>query len=177
MKNLANYISISRIILSIFLLFTVPLSIPFFIMFVLCCISDVLDGFIARKFGFNSDLGAKLDSLGDIVFFLVYLTIILQIFDFNYFMIMGIIGIFLIKMISLAIGFRKFGKLSFIHTYLNKFTGLCLVLLPFSLIVCSSEFVLIVMLLIATIACIEELMIIVFSNSLDLDCNSIFNLL
>ena len=72
MKNLANYISISRIILAILLLFTEPLSIYFFTIFILCGISDVLDGYIARNHGENTSFGAKLDSFGDIVFFLSF---------------------------------------------------------------------------------------------------------
>ena len=49
MKDAANYISISRIIMSLILFFTETFSIPFYIIYIYCGISDMLDGFIARK--------------------------------------------------------------------------------------------------------------------------------
>lgn len=35
-----------------------------------CGITDFLDGFIARKNGLETTIGAKLDSLGDFIFFI-----------------------------------------------------------------------------------------------------------
>ncbi len=47
MRNLANYISVSRIIMSIMLAITETFSIAFYIIYIYCGISDMLDGFIA----------------------------------------------------------------------------------------------------------------------------------
>ena len=82
MKNLANYISLSRIVLAILLLFTKPLSFIFFITFIICGITDVLDGYIARTYGLSSDFGAKLDSFADIVF-LSFLIVLFPILTYN----------------------------------------------------------------------------------------------
>ena len=71
MKNIANYISISRIIMSIALLITKTFSIPFYILYVFCGISDMIDGFFARKYKVASEKGAKIDSIADILFILV----------------------------------------------------------------------------------------------------------
>lgn len=49
MKNIANYISVSRAIMSIMLLIPETFSIAFYIIYIYCGISDMLDGFIARK--------------------------------------------------------------------------------------------------------------------------------
>ena len=49
MKHIANYISISRIIMSIVLIATAPFSVMFYIIYIYCGISDMLDGYIARK--------------------------------------------------------------------------------------------------------------------------------
>lgn len=173
MKNLANLISFSRIILSVFLLFTQPLSIYFFIIFILCGITDIFDGYVARTYGLNSDFGAILDSFADVVFFSCFLIAVLSVLNLSYFMILWIIGIFLIKFISLAFGFKKFNKFSFIHTYLNKITGVFLVLLPFILLLSKSNLILVVLCMVATFAALEEMIIIIISNNLNLDCKSI----
>ena len=66
MKNIANYITISRIIMSIALIATNTFSISFYIIYFYCGISDMLDGFIARKSQTESELGVRLDSVADI---------------------------------------------------------------------------------------------------------------
>ena len=174
MKNLANLISFSRIILSVFLLFTQPLSVYFFMIFILCGISDVLDGYVARTYALNSDFGAVLDSFADVVFFFCFLIPVLSVLNPSYFMILWIICIFFIKFISLAIGFKKFNKFSFIHTILNKITGAFLILLPFILLLSKSNIILVILCMLATFAALEEMLIIITNNNLNLDCKSIF---
>lgn len=174
MKNLANLISFSRIILSVFLLFTQPLSIYFFIIFILCGISDVLDGYVARTYGLNSDFGAILDSFADVVFFFCFLIPVLYVLNLSYFMILWIICIFLIKLISLAIGFKKFNQFPFIHTYLNKITGAFLILFPFILLLSKSNLILVILCMVATFAALEEMLIIITNENLNLDCKGIF---
>lgn len=49
MKNIANYISISRIVMSVLLIITKTFSIPFYIIYLYCGLSDMIDGFFARK--------------------------------------------------------------------------------------------------------------------------------
>lgn len=174
MKNLANYISISRIILSSFLLFTEPLSLGFFIIFIFCGISDILDGYVARNYGLKSDFGAILDSFADIVFCSCFLLSLLSILNLSYLMILWLICIFLIKLISLAVGFKKFNQFPFIHTYLNKITGAFLILLPFILLLSNSNLILVILFMMATFAALEEMLIIITNKNLNLDCKSIF---
>ena len=174
MKNLANYITVSRIILSVFLLFTEPLSLGFFIIFIVCGISDIIDGYVARAYGLKSDFGAVLDSLADIIFFFCFLISLLPVMNLNYFMILWIIIIFLIKLISLIIGFIKFHKFALIHTYLNKLTGALLILLPFILLLSKSNLILIILFMLATLAALEELIIIISDKYLNLNRQSIF---
>ena len=176
MRNLANYISILRIALSVLLVFTKPLSLIFFAIFIICGLSDILDGFIARNYGFANDFGAKLDSFADVVFFLVYLIALWPVLCYSYWIFLWIIGIIFIKIISIVLGFVKYGKLALIHTYLNKITGACLILLPFLLLLTSSKAIIVATCLMATLASLEELIIIVRSQKLILDCSSIFNI-
>lgn len=69
MKYLPNCITMSRIILSIALLVIHTFSPMFFVIYTYCGVSDVLDGFFARKFNLSSENGARLDSISDIIFY------------------------------------------------------------------------------------------------------------
>mgnify|MGYP003295366928 CR=1 FL=1 len=71
MKNIANYISISRIVMSILLLLTKTLTIPFIIIYLYCGVSDMVDGYIARKCNNTSEIGSMLDSIADIIFVII----------------------------------------------------------------------------------------------------------
>ncbi len=87
-------------------------------------ISDVLDGFIARRFDLQTAIGARLDSLGDIGTYILALTGI-YVFKFNEFALNPypiLIFVFLYILFHL-VAFLKFGKHPSLHTYLFKSTG------------------------------------------------------
>lgn len=50
------------------MLFTKTFSVEFFAVYLVYGITDIADGFLARKFNIQNDLGAKLDGVADIVF-------------------------------------------------------------------------------------------------------------
>ncbi|MBS7354046.1 MAG: CDP-alcohol phosphatidyltransferase family protein, partial [Erysipelotrichaceae bacterium] len=68
-RNLANIITLTRILFSMLLLFTAAFSWDFYLCYLICGISDMLDGSVARYFHTESETGSKLDSLADFVFF------------------------------------------------------------------------------------------------------------
>jgi Phosphatidylglycerophosphate synthase len=74
MKHVPNILSISRILLSIGLFFSVDNGTLFIIIYLICGISDAVDGYIARKNGTTSQFGARLDSIGDLVMFGVFIV-------------------------------------------------------------------------------------------------------
>lgn len=132
-KNLANLITSTRIIATAVLLFLEMLSKPFFIVYVWCGLSDVLDGFVARKTRTVSSFGSKLDTVSDLFFYSVMLYKIWPYLHRNttsYVMIL--INTIIIYRIILYIagGFIKKTLVSR-HTYINKATGLTLFFLPF----------------------------------------------
>lgn len=176
MKNIANYISLSRIFLSILLIFTQPLSPTFFIVYSLCGLSDVIDGYVARKMGLVNDFGAKLDSYADIIFILSYLTVLLPILRLENDTILWMIIIFVIRITTIIIGYMKFGKFSSVHTNLNKLTGTLLFIFPFSLAFSISYELLTLILIISTLASLEELLIICSSKNINPNRKSYYSL-
>jgi CDP-diacylglycerol--glycerol-3-phosphate 3-phosphatidyltransferase len=67
-KQIANTITISRILCSIFLLPCPVFSAAFYILYLLCGMTDMIDGTIARKTGSVSEFGARLDTAADLSF-------------------------------------------------------------------------------------------------------------
>ncbi|MCO4845495.1 MAG: CDP-alcohol phosphatidyltransferase family protein [Sulfurovum sp.] len=121
--NIPNSLSLFRIIAAPFLLLAGWLEMPtlFFILFGLMLLSDVLDGVIARMLDQTTELGARLDSYGDI---LTYLSTTLAawwlwpdvIKEELYYIISAIIVYILPAVFSLL----KFGKLASYHTWITK---------------------------------------------------------
>ena len=88
--------------------------------------TDMLDGFLARKLKASSELGAKLDSIGDDLTILAGLVgMVIHSPDFileQIFLIGLMLGLFVIEMIYAV---KKYGKPSSLHTYLAKLAALC----------------------------------------------------
>ncbi|MCL2299123.1 MAG: CDP-alcohol phosphatidyltransferase family protein, partial [Firmicutes bacterium] len=70
MKHIPNILSLSRIPLSVAMVFLTKYPNLFIGLYAAAGVADVLDGMLARRFRWESKLGAKLDSAGDIVFLL-----------------------------------------------------------------------------------------------------------
>ena len=70
MKHLPNILSASRIALCPPLLLADAMTVPFWVLYVIAGTTDMLDGFLARRWGVESKFGARLDSLADFVFVL-----------------------------------------------------------------------------------------------------------
>ena len=132
-KQIANIITSLRILCSIFMLFCPVSSIIFGIFYILCGLSDMFDGTIARKTNAVSKFGSRLDSVADIIFLSISLIKILPVIHFHLWLWIWIIVIAIIKVIINVWGYINKKKIIFLHTNLNKITGLFLFLLPLTL--------------------------------------------
>ena len=119
MKNVANYISISRIIMSVLLLIPEAFTIAFYTIYIYCGISDMLDGFLARKSKNESKIGARLDSVSDIIFVIVAMIKILPLLNIVKGIIIWVVFIALIKIANVICGYTYYKKNS-ITTYHSK---------------------------------------------------------
>ena len=129
-KQIANIITISRILSSIYLLFCPVFSIRFYIMYLFCGITDMVDGTIARKTKSVSELGARLDTVADSVFVAVCFVKVLPLMQLPTWLWTWIVIIAIIKIGNVVWGLISNKKLVSIHTILNKVTGFILFLLP-----------------------------------------------
>ena len=155
-KHLANIITGLRIIGSVVLLFFDVPSLPFYITYLLCGFSDMIDGAIARKTNAVSSFGSKLDTVADAVFMAVCVVKVLPIIDLPIWVWMWITVIAIIKFANIVLGFVLRKKLVVYHSVLNKITGSLLFLLPFTLLLIEPTYSFAVMCTVATIAAIQE---------------------
>lgn len=156
MKSVANYISISRIIMSIMLLISKTFSIAFNMIYVYCGISDVLDGFIARISKSESELGDRLDSAADIIFVIMAMIKILPTLNLTKGIIIWVVFIASIKIVNVVYSYINYKKIILPHTIANKLTGLILFFSPFILTNYNSLILEIIICSIATFAAVQE---------------------
>jgi len=166
---IANFITGLRIILSITLIFFKLDNTFFIILYSICGITDILDGYIARKTKTESRFGAKIDSIADLFFGIVIIKILYPIIVSNELCLIWIIAIGIMKLISLFVIFNKYKTFAIIHTYLNKVTGLLIFLSPYFMVFLNKVIILYLVCFIATITAIEELCINLKSTKLEIN--------
>ncbi len=153
---MANFITIIRILCSLALLFCMPLSLPFYVLYTAAGLSDIFDGWIARKTNTATKFGAKLDTFADIVFAAVVLLKLLPILELPVWMIVWVGVIALIKLVNIAIGFVRHHTLTAVHSVINKVTGVLVFILPFTLQIINIRYTAGLVCVVATVAAIME---------------------
>ena len=118
-----NILTIFRIACAAFLPLAGPLSPAFFALYALCGVSDMLDGYIARKYQCASPLGAALDSIADFVFLAAALLSLIPALPWAGWMLWWAGAIALMRFASLSVGWLKFRTPAFLHTHANKAAG------------------------------------------------------
>ena len=153
---IANIVTVSRILLSLFLLFLSPHSVPFGVIYLLCGVTDVLDGFLARKFHTESKVGERLDSIADIVFAVVYAVKILPILHLPIWIWCWIVLIAVVKIVGIIIASKKERSFYIAHSVANKLTGLLIFILPLTVRLFDVQYGAAVVCIVATFAAIQE---------------------
>ena len=156
MKNIPNYISISRSIMAIALLIPKTFSITFYIIYIYCGLSDMLDGFLARKYKITSEFGAKIDSIADMIFVSVSILKIIPFIEISIAIYIWIIIVVLIKVFNIILGYIQYKKLILLHTVANKITGFVLFIIPLTIGVIDIKILEILICGIATFSAIQE---------------------
>ena len=155
-KHLANILTGCRILASILLLFFPAFSLEFYITYLLCGFSDMIDGTIARKTNCISKFGGQLDTVADLVFVVVSLFRLLPAIHIPQWLWIwgGVIAI--IKISTIIWGYASKKQFISLHTIMNKATGLLLFLLPLTISFVELKYMAIVVCSIATLSAIQE---------------------
>ena len=168
-KNIANTITITRIIGAFSMLFFKPLSPAFLYLYVFCGISDILDGYIARKTRTVSQIGMVLDSIADLVFLVIAFSCFFRIIAIPIWLWLWIGMIIIIRLASYAVGLVRYHSFAALHTYANKLTGLMLFVFPFLFMEFDIIKAGILLCSISSLSALEELLIMIKSKELNRD--------
>ena len=153
---MANIITISRIFCSLPLLFVPVFSVWFYVWYLLCGLSDMIDGSIARKTGTVSEIGSKLDTIADFVFLTISFSRLFPVLELPKWLVIWIMIIAVIKFSGVLLA----RKIVAHHSVLNKIAGICLFLLPLSLKIIEVRYSGSVVAAIATVAALQELRVV-----------------
>ena len=155
-KYLANILTGCRILGSILLLFFPAFSLAFYITYILCGFTDMIDGTVARKTNSQSPFGSQLDTMADLVFVAVSLLKLLPAIHLPGWLWIwgGVIAV--IKISNIICGYASRKQFISLHTIMNKVTGLILFLLPLTLSFVEVKYSSMVVCSIATCAAIQE---------------------
>ena len=155
--HIPNIITLSRIPMAVALPFVQSSPAIFWTLYLLCGLSDILDGAVARLTGTVSRLGERLDTLADIVFVAVWMVLFIPAINVGRWLWIWTGVIALIKVVNVISGLAM--KKGFVakHTLANKATGILLFLLPMIVLweVIKVPYIILVSLL-ATFAAVQE---------------------
>ena len=156
-RHIPNMITLSRIPMAVALPFVQSSPAVFWTLYLLCGLSDVLDGAVARSTGTVSRLGERLDTIADIIFVAVWMLLFIPAVNVGNWLWIWTGVIALIKVVNVISGLAM--KKGFVakHTPANKATGILLFLLPMIVLweVIKVPYIILVSLL-ATFAAVQE---------------------
>ena len=155
-KHIANILTGCRIFGSILLMFIPLFSVEFYIIYILCGFSDMIDGTIARKTNSTSKFGSQLDTVADLVFVVLSMIRLLPEIHIPWWLWVWVCVIAIIKISNIILGYVSKKRFVSLHTITNKATGLLLFLLPLTISFVELKYTAIVVCSIATFSAIQE---------------------
>ena len=155
-KHIANILTGCRIFGSILLLFFPAFSLAFYIVYLLCGFSDMIDGTVARKTNSTSQFGSQLDTIADLVFVVVAIFKLLPVIHLPGWLWIWGGAIAVIKLANIVLEFVRSKKFMAYHSVFNKTTGLLCFLPPLTLQFIEPSYSFVIVCIIATIAAVQE---------------------
>ena len=126
MKHLPNILSSLRIVGAVALLLCDVVGTTIWVLYALCGISDIADGWLARRLKCVTKTGALLDSLADICFVGCCAWKLLPLLTLPQWLWLWAGIIVLIKFVNQISALVLYGRCCFPHTFANKITGFLL---------------------------------------------------
>ena len=143
-------------VLSAALLMTEVFSLPFRVIHILCGLSDMIDGTVARKMGSASLFGERLDSAADVCFLTVCAIKLLPVLRLPRYIIVWACCIALVRITGVILVFIRTGRITLLHTRANKLTGFLLFAFPLCLGHIAPDIASIPVCLAATYAAVDD---------------------
>ena len=126
MKHLPNILSSLRMVGAVALLLCDVVGTTFGVLYTICGISDIADGWLARKLKCVTRTGALLDSLADFCFVACCAWKILPILRLPQWLWLWAGVIVAIKVVNQLSALATYGRCCFPHTLANKWAGFLL---------------------------------------------------
>ena len=173
MKHLANAFSVARIILIVPLLLSAENGFLFTILYLVIGLTDLLDGWIARKTDTATAFGAKLDTVADLLFFSAVIYLLFRLAGgFLHQYLVWFIAILAIRLVGVLVAVLKYHSFVILHTLGNKITGLLLFAAPLFLFYGCKNFIPLVF-VVAGLSAVEEVLIHLTAKEPDRDRKSL----
>ncbi len=120
-----NALTALRLVGGIALIFLPLPSTAFYIVYCICGLTDLLDGFLARRLGTASAFGAKLDSVSDLTFYCVSLIRMMpwlrkRLPGWIWYLVALVLAVRIASYLVAAFRLHRFAA---VHTLANKATG------------------------------------------------------
>jgi CDP-diacylglycerol--glycerol-3-phosphate 3-phosphatidyltransferase len=184
MKITVNLITISRFFGAVSLLYIAHMTSVYavyilYAVYAACIVSDIADGWLARKFKVTTNYGAILDSSADLV--LIGVVLVVFIFLLPHLLplqawMLYLVGLVLAtRAVALSIGYYKYKTMTLLHTYANKGAGLVMACFPFFFALFYPSIAFLIIFAAAFLSALEELVITIKSKELDRNVVSMFN--
>ena len=157
---IANIITGIRVVCSIALMFCSVLTPSFYTLYVIAGLTDMIDGWIARRTNTVSEFGAKWDSVADFIFVTVCLVKLIPVMALPLWLYFWIGIIACIKCFNMGYEYVMKKRFVTVHSMANKVTGFLLFLFPLTWSFMDKRYSAVVVCLVATVAAIHELSII-----------------
>jgi len=127
-KHLPNIITALRIVGSVGLLFCNVAGWQFWTLYVFCGLSDMVDGWLARRLHAESKTGSILDSIADLLFVACCAIQLLPTMSIPSWLWIWAVIILIIKIVNQIIALTRIKQFCLPHTIANKLTGFLLFL-------------------------------------------------
>ncbi len=180
MKSLSiipNTVTLLRIIGTAALIFVAPFTSAFYVIYTLCGVTDILDGTLARALKCKSELGARLDSIADLLFYAVMILKIMpklsEVLPTALWVV--IVLTFLLRVASYILAAMKYKLFVSMHTYLNKLSGASIFIVPYFVTGPSALPVCIAVTAVAVFAAVEEFIIHLSQKQYRRDIRTLFD--
>ncbi|ADU26827.1 CDP-alcohol phosphatidyltransferase family protein [Ethanoligenens harbinense] len=158
-KAIPNLLTATHMVLTVALLLPTVPSAAFAVLYLAAGLTDMLDGWLARRLLAESVFGARLDSAADFFFVVVALFRLWPVAAPGTAVLLWVGAIAVLRLGAALAAKVRFGRFNFLHTCANKYTGLLLFCYPFSLFFTRSQIVLYILCAAATLSAAEELLV------------------